>query len=131
MKQNNNDIKLFGWIWAFMLSVLSISKYLKGHFTEYLILLIAAIIVFAINFFKPSILKPIHWLLSTLWKGFMRIMTALVLSITYYAVLVPIGLIMRFTGKDLLDVKLNPKSETYWKEREVKVTTKEMLERQF
>ncbi|MFA5158897.1 MAG: SxtJ family membrane protein [Candidatus Omnitrophota bacterium] len=65
----------------------------------------------------PAILKPLQkaWMTLAILMGW--IMTRVILSVLFYLTITPIGLILRLTGKDLLDQKLEPKKQSYWKIR--------------
>jgi hypothetical protein len=65
----------------------------------------------------PSILKPVQkaWMTLAILMGW--VMTRVLLSALFYLAITPIGLILRLTGKDLLDQKLEPQKQSYWKIR--------------
>jgi hypothetical protein len=65
----------------------------------------------------PSILKPVQkaWMTLAILMGW--VMTRVLLSVLFYLAVTPIGLIMRLMGKDLLDQRLEPKRQSYWKIR--------------
>ena len=50
---------------------------------------------------------PIGWVISHV-----------LLALVYYLLLTPIGLLLRATGRDPLQRRLDPEAETYWIERE-------------
>lgn len=62
----------------------------------------------------PIIIKPVYILFSYLGLILGWIMTRVILSILFYIVLTPIGLILRLFRKHLLDLKIDKKAETYW-----------------
>ena len=39
------------------------------------------------------------------------------LSVLFYLAITPVGLFLRLMGKDLLDARLEPKKQSYWKIR--------------
>ena len=43
-----------------------------------------------------------------------RTVKYVILSITYFLVMVPTGLVFRLMGKDLLQKKLDPDADSYW-----------------
>ena len=51
------------------------------------------------------------------------IVSPVVMGIVFFMVVTPIGLIMRFLGKDLLRVNKNKIASTYWINREKQKTT--------
>jgi len=76
------------------------------------------VIVFSLLWIVWGVLLP--GTLTPVYKGWMRfgvvmskITTPLILSIIYYALITPLGLIMRIFGKDLLNRKLDDTAESY------------------
>lgn len=79
----------------------------------------------------PIILKPIHkvWMGIALILGF--IMTGVILSVLFYLVITPIGLLSRLCGKDSLDLKLDKSAKSYWIQKKKIKLEKSNYERQF
>ena len=79
----------------------------------------------------PIILKPIHkvWMGIALVLGF--IMTGVILSVLFYLVITPIGLLSRLCGKDSLDLKLDKSVKSYWIQKKKIDFEKSNYERQF
>ena len=78
----------------------------------------ATAVLFALAAFAfPRIL---HWP-NYVWFKFGlllgRIIAPIVMAIVYLIVMVPLGLLIRLFGKDLLRLKLDPQSNSYWIER--------------
>ena len=42
-------------------------------------------------------------------------MTRVLLTLVFALVMLPIGLVLRLVGKDLLDRRLDPAADSYWK----------------
>ena len=59
-----------------------------------------------------------------------KIVTPLVMAVLFFAIIMPIGLILRAIGKDLLRLKIDPKTSSYWIDRDVDETPSSMT-RQF
>ena len=55
------------------------------------------------------------WMLMVLPLGW--VLSHLLLAFVYYAVMTPIGVCLRILGRDLLNLRANPKATTYWRER--------------
>lgn len=55
------------------------------------------------------------------WMSFAYVLawlnTRIILSVFYYLVFTPIGLVLRLTGKDLLDTKIEKERQSYWIKR--------------
>ena len=62
---------------------------------------------------KPKILSPLNklWFKFGLLLG--KIFSPMVMVIIFFAVITPIGLLMRLLGKDLLNLKYN-RNKSYW-----------------
>lgn len=65
----------------------------------------------------PLALKPIYtaWMALAVVLGY--IMTRVILTLVFYLVVTPIGLIMRAVGRDPLSRKLDPEAPSYWLEK--------------
>lgn len=64
---------------------------------------------------------------GAMWAGhgISWLMMRFVLGLLFYFVLSPIGITMRFLGKDILDQKIDRNASSYWKKRTVKRTRDE------
>jgi hypothetical protein len=54
-----------------------------------------------------------RWLLAAMPIGWS--VAALVLMLIYYLVVTPIGLVMRFAGRDAMERRFDPAASTYWR----------------
>jgi hypothetical protein len=79
--------------------------------------LVASIIFFFLAFIAPNVLV----LPNKLWFKFGlllgSIIAPIVMALVYFSTVLPIGIIMRLLGKDLLKQKLNKNAKSYWIER--------------
>ncbi|MBT8438671.1 MAG: hypothetical protein KJO91_03010 [Gammaproteobacteria bacterium] len=78
----------------------------------------AAIALLTVTFTKPTLLKkPNYW-----WFKFGMllgsIIAPIVMGLVYITTLVPMGLFIRLSGKDILNLKLDRNSDSYWIKRE-------------
>jgi len=62
----------------------------------------------------PKLLGPIEKAWMALARVLQTVMTAIILTLMFFLVMTPIGLFIRLTGKDLLDMKGDPEIESYW-----------------
>jgi len=88
----------------------------------------AAFIVLGLSF--PVLYKPFHkiWMSSGIILGFF--VSRLVLTILFYFVMAPMGLIARLLRKDLLSQKIDKNVTSYWRDRGP-VETKASYENQY
>lgn len=61
----------------------------------------------------PRSLAPIYRMWMTIGDVLGWINTRLILSVVFYGMFAPVGLVMRLFSKDLLRLKLDPESKTY------------------
>ena len=62
----------------------------------------------------PKALSPIERAWMALARVLQFIVTSIILTLTFFLVMTPMGLLLRFMGKDLLGMKGDPDIETYW-----------------
>ncbi|HEY7750821.1 MAG TPA: SxtJ family membrane protein [Ignavibacteriaceae bacterium] len=77
------------------------------------------------------ILRPFHkfWIGLSLVLGF--IMSRVILTILFYLVLTPIGLLAKVVGKKFMPVKVDKNASTYWEKRNITIKQQIDYERQF
>lgn len=62
----------------------------------------------------PQILRPLEWAWMKFAVVLSFVMTRVILTLAYFLMITPFGLVMRMFGKDLLSLKLDKSKETYW-----------------
>ena len=79
--------------------------------------LIISIIFLILGLINSKILTPFNriWFKFGILLG--RIISPIIMALIFFAVVSPIGLIMRLLRKDLLNLKYNKKSKSYWIEK--------------
>ncbi len=103
----------FGIVFAIVFAVIGLLPFAFGGGVRLWALLIGgAFLLVALAL--PSILAP----LNRLWLRFglllHRIVSPIVLGIMFFVVITPMGLLMRALGKDLLRLKFDERSSSYW-----------------
>jgi hypothetical protein len=83
------------------------------------------------GFVARAILKPVYiaWMTFAFILGWIN--TRVILGIFFYCILTPVGLVLRWTGKDLLDQAIDRKAKSYWKKRERRAVDPKRYERLF
>ena len=76
--------------------------------------LYAAAAFLGLGLVAPRLLAPIEKAWMALARVLQTVMTALILTLTFFLVMTPMGLLVRLTGKDLLGMKGDPEIESYW-----------------
>jgi hypothetical protein len=75
--------------------------------------------LFGLSRIAYPVMKPIHfvWMKLSQILGWMS--THVILSIFFYLIVTPTGLLMRLFGKDLLDQKIDRDAKSYWTKRDL------------
>lgn len=79
----------------------------------------------------PSVLKPVYWIWMIVGIVLGWLMTRVILSFLFYLVFTPIGLILRFFGKQFLELSWDNSKESYWNFRVNEEIKKGSYEKQF
>ena len=89
---------------------------------------ILALIFFVLGILNSKFLTPLNklWMKFGIFLG--SIISPFVMGVVFFMVFTPVGLIMRFLGKDLLRIKKSKFVSTYWISREKQNNT---MKRQF
>ena len=89
---------------------------------------ILALIFFVLGILNSKFLTPLNklWMKFGIFLG--SIISPFVMGVVFFMVVTPVGLIMRFLGKDLLRIKKSKFVSTYWISREKQSNT---MKRQF
>jgi uncharacterized membrane protein YedE/YeeE len=95
------------------------------------VLLISTLLLVMISLGLPLILKPFYILFSYLGLVMGWVMTRIIITMLFYLVLTPIGLIAKVTGKSFLDTSFRKNQPSYWKEIPVSRIDKSSYEKQF
>jgi hypothetical protein len=87
-------------------------------------LIIAAVIA-------TPVLRPFHklWMMLALLMGF--VMSRVILTLLFYIVLTPIGIIAKIVGKKFMPLGFDKKATTYWEKRDITAKQQIDYDRQF
>ena len=121
--------KKFGYVFSFIfICVATYFLYFSSLIIGYALLIIS-IFFFVITLINPNCLLPLNktWMRLGFFLG--KIISPIVLSIIFFCLFTPYGLIMRFFGRDLLRLK-KQKSKYLWIKR-LEVSPQTNFKRQF
>jgi hypothetical protein len=85
----------------------------------------------AFGLLAPGLLAPLNRAWTRLGLLLFKVVNPLVLGLIYLTTVVPIGLLMRLLGRDLLSLKLDRQAQSYWVVREPPGPAPETMIRQF
>jgi hypothetical protein len=108
--------KSFGIMFAVVFLLISIYP-LEENKGLHLWPLIVSLIFFLLAYLAPKVLSVPNKLWFKLGMALGSIFAPVVMALVYFSTVVPIGLIMKLIGKDLLRQKLDKNAKSYWIER--------------
>ena len=130
IKSTKKDLRNFGLVVGGVLVAIGAFLYWKDRPAHPYFLVIGGTLAF-LGVILPSVLIP----LQKVWMGFAVVMgffmTRVILTILYFFVLSPLGIVAKLTGKRFLELKPDKTKTSYWNKREIKPLEKKDYERQF
>ena len=79
--------------------------------------LVISLIFLILGLINSKILTPLNWIWFKFGILLGRIISPIIMALIFFGVVTPIGLIMRLFRKDLLNLKYNKISKSYWIEK--------------
>lgn len=130
IKTENKDLRSFGITFGIIFLIIAgFLFYIENESFRLFIVISSAFIIF--GFLIPIILKPI----CIVWMSFAIIlgwfMTRFILSLLFFLIVTPIGLITRVLGKDFLELKKEASNDSYWNQRDSNFEKNQSYEKQF
>ena len=106
----------FGLVFFIFFLIISFWPLLDGNKIRYLPLIVS-IIFLILAIFNSKLLNPLNliWIKFGILLG--KFISPIVMSLIFFAVVTPIGIIMRIFGKDLLRLKKND-NVSYWQKKD-------------
>jgi len=107
------NLRKFGLVVGGVFGLLAVWFWWRGKaFFPYVLILGVSLVVFGLIW--PKLLKQVYviWMSLALVLGL--IVSTALLTILFYLVVTPVGLVARLSGKDFLSQKLDPNANSYW-----------------
>jgi hypothetical protein len=80
---------------------------------------------------RPAALAPLNGLWLRFGLLLHKFVNPVVMALVYFSTIVPVGVLMRLSGKDLLRLKPSPDAESYWIVRDPPGVQPEDMKNQF
>jgi hypothetical protein len=130
LKTGTRELRNFGLLVGGVFAVLGLLFLVRGK-SAYPWLLTPGLMLVAFGAIAPRTLKYIYlvWMALALVLGF--VVSHVILTVFFFLVITPIGLVARLAGKDFLRLKLDRQAKSYWIPREHRKKAVEEYERQF
>ena len=114
----NDKVKLpsnrnFGLVFFIVFLLIAFWPLLEKNEVRYWSIFISSIFLI-LGLINSTILTPLNriWFIFRIQLG--KIISPLVMGIIFFFVVTPIGVLMRFLGKDILNLKFNKNDKSYW-----------------
>jgi hypothetical protein len=130
IKSDSKELRKFGITIGVVLIAIAF-LFTKVASTGFSCLVVTAAALILFGFIFPQTLFYLHkfWMIFSILLSF--ISTKVIITLLFYFIVTPIGIIMRLSGKDFLDTKIDKNKSSYWIKRETKVYLSEDTEKQF
>ena len=112
-KGSVKDLRRFGFAFGTAMTILGSLLLWRDRAAGPWILGLAAVVMLS-ALVAPKLLRPLEMVLAGLLRAVMTAVTYAVLTLAFFLVFTPMGLLMRLLGKDLLDRKFPSDEESYW-----------------
>lgn len=116
IESSPKKLREFGFVVGGVFAALGVFLWWRGK-PVYPYLFFPGVFLVLTGAFFPPALKPLQkgWMTLALLLGW--VMTRVLMTLLFFLAITPIGILVRITGKDLLDTKLGPQKTSYWKIR--------------
>lgn len=126
------DIRTWALVMTAALTFVGAIQFLIWHHVRTAtIFWIIAVIFLVPGLLFPTVLRPIFKLWLKFAAALAWVNTRLVLSLVYYLVFTPVGLLLRLLHKDLIKQNWNDGATTYWIDRPEQPFDKSNYEKQY
>ena len=107
----------FGFVFAAVFALAGMWPKLHGRPVRFGWLAASALFL-AVTLIRASALAPLNRLWTRLGALLNRVVSPVISALVFYLVVTPLGMMMRWGGKDPLHLKPDPQAESYWVRRE-------------
>ncbi len=131
MKTTEKDLRKFGITLGIILFLFGLINFFKHYINIYPWFLSFAGVSFFTAIITPKSLNPVFFIFTKFAHIMSWINTRVILILSFYLLVFPIGLVMRIFNKDPLDKKIDKKTDSYWIPKIQIKASRQSLERQF
>jgi hypothetical protein len=115
LKQDRSALRTFGLTMAVAVALIGVAMRFVGHHPHRAFWTwMAAAAFLAFGLVAPRALAGFH----RLWMGLAFVLgwfvSRIILSVIFFGIITPIGVIMKIAGKDILSEKIDRNASTYW-----------------
>ena len=121
-KATNKQLRQFGLLVGGILAVIGLYPILRGGHPRIWALVPAGLLIVPALVF-PRILRPVHRGWMAFGEALGWINSRIILGTIFYTLVTATGLIMRLSGKDPMNRRLEPQTDSYRRKREPRPTS--------
>lgn len=118
----NNSNKSFGIVFGIFFSILLAYNFYKNQSLN-IYYLIFALLFFILVFLNSIILTPFNKAWIKFGELLGKLIAPIVMAFVYFLVIFPTNILLKLFGKDLLGLKINKNSKSFWILRKNKFNT--------
>ena len=115
-EKTREELRSFGILMSFVFTlILGGSVYKNGEvFPAHLVIMLLISYFLVGGIVAPNSLRKVEELWMAFAERLSVVMTFVIMTLTFFFMITPIGLLMKLLGKDLLQIKLEPDRKSYW-----------------
>ena len=107
----------FGLVFAVFFAIVALLPLIHGAPVRWWALGVA--VAFAVAaFLVPHALQPLNWVWFKLGILLHHVVNPVIMALMFYGAILPMAVLLRGLGKDLVRLKREPESDSYWIPRE-------------
>ena len=106
----------FGLVFAAFFALVALAPMTHGGALRWWALALAAAFA-AVAFLAPYLLRPLNRLWFAFGMALHHVVNPIVMAVMFYGAILPMAVLLRAMGKDLLRLKRDPAASSYWIDR--------------
>lgn len=116
------ELRSFGVIWSIFFIIIALYPLFRGQHIRYWPVPLS-VLSLVIGFIVPNLLTKFYIIWLKFGNIIGNIISKIILFFIFYLLITPIGMILKISGKDLLNKKTDKNQPTYWIKRETQPTS--------
>lgn len=112
-QKTTKELRKFGFVMAVPLALIGGYLWWKGRGAYPYVLGVSGFFLLS-GLLVPRLLGPIEWAWMKFAEVLGAVMTRVILTVAFFVVITPFGLLLRLLGKDLLGLRLDRGAPSYW-----------------
>jgi hypothetical protein len=107
----------FGIVFAIVFAIIGLAQLYRGGAVRWWAIGVSATFLFC-AFIAPRLLRPLNHLWFKIGLLLHHVVNPIVMGALYFGAILPMGLLLRAVGKDLLHLRFDKAAMSYWMSRD-------------